>query len=311
MNVCASRPKRCYGDSPEKHAKRCRDARPLCRWRRARPCTCDAYPFPHRGSGGTLRQHVETLVCIARSDAGREGDVMQDGNFGFAGKVPPFAIVRTTERELQPKDVVVTPCIPIESAWTEVRAIRGSVTAFDHRAATMTWWVVPLLLALFAIGCAPAPWEQRFGYYLDESPSYAFQAGHTTPGGIAIDTTSNADPEALAIGVDVLSLEVEDCFRTPLDRTAFRVLVPADWLVSCEGNEVLPFRVPDRMCKGEQATDACPCRYRALLQEPDLVITTPNLALFKDALVRLLTGSVNPWADPRLVRCVGAGVVTP
>lgn len=101
----------------------------------------------------------------------------------------------------------------------------------------------------------------------------------------------------------------------PIDRTSFRVKVAPSsgygaWGLNCDGTEqVLPFATPDAMCKGKEATDACPCRYRAIIQctpasEPCTVVVTPNLKLFKDALVRLLTGSTNPWADAVLAPCV-------
>lgn len=155
------------------------------------------------------------------------------------------------------------------------------------------------------IGCQPAPCEQQWGYYLrGESPSYAFQAQWRTYSGIDVD----ANDWALADRVDVAVDQLESCLGVPIDRTAFRVKIPDDWTLSCDGtDQVLPFIAAVGECKGKIATETCPCRYRAIVQcsEPScVVVATPNLLLFKDALTRLLTKSVDPWSDPLLAACL-------
>ena len=40
--------KRCYGPADEQHIRACRKGRPLCRWRREKPCNCGAHAYPHR-----------------------------------------------------------------------------------------------------------------------------------------------------------------------------------------------------------------------------------------------------------------------
>lgn len=175
-------------------------------------------------------------------------------------------------------------------------------------------------LALAA--CAPAPCEQRYGYYLvGDYPDYSFERTLVTPSGIEVSIQSEyyQGLEAGALGwlLERQVAEVEACLERRIDRSAFRVVVPNDWHMSCDGTQqVLPFQAPDRTCKGEDATATCACHYRAIVQcdcggKPALV-TTPNLALFKDVLVRLVTGSANPWVDPTLEPCLapGAGVVS-
>lgn len=44
--------KKCWGKEKRKHRRECRRGRPLCRWRRTRPCACAAYHFPHRPGSG-------------------------------------------------------------------------------------------------------------------------------------------------------------------------------------------------------------------------------------------------------------------
>jgi hypothetical protein len=158
------------------------------------------------------------------------------------------------------------------------------------------------------LGCTPAPWAQRYGYYLDVYPAYPFKATVVTPSGIAIDMSGKNIP-GLPAAVEASVLEVQSCLGKSIDRSAFRVKVPPDWMKSCDGSqEVLPFATPDRFCKGEAATNGCPCRYRALLQEPNIVVVTPNLLLFKDALVRLLTGTADTWSTPSLAKCLAPHV---
>jgi hypothetical protein len=54
------------------HAPGCRPARPLCRAMRRvqpsrRPCTCTAYPFPHRTTSGACRLGVPLVLLKSRS----------------------------------------------------------------------------------------------------------------------------------------------------------------------------------------------------------------------------------------------------
>lgn len=54
---------------PERHVKNCRPGRPLCRWRRAKPCGCDRYWFPHRpesGRCGSEEKYVEWMMTARR-----------------------------------------------------------------------------------------------------------------------------------------------------------------------------------------------------------------------------------------------------
>lgn len=153
-------------------------------------------------------------------------------------------------------------------------------------------------------GCAEAPCEHKWGYYvLGDSPAYAVAATRVSPSGVAVDEEGGP--------VDLLMLdrkvnEVEICLERAIDRSAFYVKVPAGWGLSCDGtDEVLPLLAPPAGCraKGLEPDDACPCRWRALVQCPNVIVTTPNLHLFKDALVRWTVGCTNPWIDPALATC--------
>jgi hypothetical protein len=165
-----------------------------------------------------------------------------------------------------------------------------------------------VLFMCAASGCEPAPCEQRWGYRLrGDSPAYAFQPTLRTPEGIEVDASANPHPGALAARVALAVDQLEACLETPIERRTLRVKVPDDWGPSCDGSdEVLPFVAAVGECKGKTATETCPCRYRAIVQcgEPCIVVATPNLLLFKDALTRLVTGSADPWGDERLAPCL-------
>lgn len=165
----------------------------------------------------------------------------------------------------------------------------------------------PAILITLA-ACAPAPCEQKYGYYVQTSPAYAFEPV-TTESGILIDPSSNAiDFDYLEASVQ----EARECLATQGHTLGqVRVKVPDDWGMNDDGTEeVLPFATRDRACKGKQATEAAPCRFRAIVQcatngapcEP-IAVVTPNMKLLKDALTRIATGSTNPWEDPTLAPC--------
>ena len=159
--------------------------------------------------------------------------------------------------------------------------------------------VTTLLACVLVAGCQGGIWSQTFGYYLDREPSYSINPV-VSPGGVRYD--GDVDVEQL----DFLTDQLESCLERSIDRSSFVVKIPNDWTYNCDGTEeVLPFiSVFDKTCKGQIATETCPCRYRAVLQEPNVVVVTPNLKLYRDALTRLLTGSSNPWEDPALSGCL-------
>jgi hypothetical protein len=193
-----------------------------------------------------------------------------------------------------------------------------------------------LVAALLADACAgaasagPASEGPACPDYRYESQfEYAVTPAFTTPSGIPVDPSGQ---DVSAETVDAQTAEVEAClarefgspphlppevrraadcleetFALPIPRGCFAVKVPADWTLSCDGDQqVLPSRAPDALClaKGLVPTDDCPCRWRAGLEDDGrVVVTTPSFHMFKDPLVRLATGCNNPWAHPKLARC--------
>lgn len=157
-------------------------------------------------------------------------------------------------------------------------------------------------LALIS-ACTPPPFEMFYGYHLDRSPSYTINPV-VSPGGVRYD---NEVGELLDVPrLDFLTDQLEACLERSIDRSSFVVKIPNDWTYSCDGTEeVLPFvSIVDRTCKGKTATEECPCRYRAVLQEPNVVVVTPNLKLYRDALARLILNTSVTWDDPEISPCL-------
>lgn len=163
--------------------------------------------------------------------------------------------------------------------------------------------VATVLVSVLIAACAPAPFGQAYGYYLDRDPSYSVNPV-ASPGGVRYDSEVG---DLLDVSqLDFLTDQLEACLERSIDRTSFIVKIPNDWSYSCDGTEeVLPFiSIVDKSCKGKDATEECPCRYRAVLQEPNVVVVTPNLKLYRDALSRLLLDTSNTWNDPNIAGCL-------
>lgn len=181
------------------------------------------------------------------------------------------------------------------------------------------------------------------GDCLDTPTVLTIRAGYdvhptlTTPKGIRVDPTGQ--PVDLLV-IDRLTDEVEACLKEqigtgpdipsniakdglcgdcsynwPIDRSRIVVKIPSDWTLSCDKTEqVLPVLAGDLGClaKGLTPTEKCPCRWRALLQTVEtngadgasgVIVTTPNFFLYKDPLIRMVTGCQKVWADPALAKC--------
>jgi hypothetical protein len=105
-----------------------------------------------------------------------------------------------------------------------------------------------------------------------------------------------------------LTTEVETCLLSngyisqKIDRQSFNVLIASDWFLSCDEpgwgvNQLLPVSAPEEGCeaKGMTPDPACPCDWRAGIECPNHIITTPSFYLYKDALIRFITSIEDPW----------------
>lgn len=199
------------------------------------------------------------------------------------------------------------------------------------------WPVV--LVAVGFLACYGGDECRRYTY--TNQFNYEVDFNQTTPQGIAIDLSGqDVSPEL----IDRLTDEVEQClaetfgnppvlppavvqdaqcrddtFSLPINRECFAVKIPNDWQISCDGTQqVLPisstaYVAPDELCeaKGLTVTPECPCRWRAGLQDNYIIVSTPSLYVYKDPLIRMVTGCNNPWGHPALSQCASPHNISP
>lgn len=156
---------------------------------------------------------------------------------------------------------------------------------------------------VLAAGCQPGKLctPASYGYVTTNDVSYAVATDHVSPSGIHYDPSGQKIAGEL---LDRLTDEVAACLGRPIDRASFRVKIPSEWTLSCDAQQqLLPSGAPGEGCDAKGLQGACPCRWRAIVQCPDVIVTTPSLYLYKDALVRLVVPSADPWSSPALAKC--------
>ena len=169
------------------------------------------------------------------------------------------------------------------------------------------YWIP--IAAMFSGGCetpsAPC-YSSQWGYSNGEFDRYIFIGSEKTQEGIIYDPSGqNISPQL----IDRLTDEVEICLQQGIDRTSFQVKIAGDWVLNCDQTQqVLPDPVWEGWsgcyAKGQKPTAECPfCRWRAGIKCPGTLITTPSFYLYKDVLIRFITGNPDPWGDPILAKC--------
>lgn len=169
--------------------------------------------------------------------------------------------------------------------------------------------------------------EYSWGYPANKFDSYSVNNIQLTPKGIQFDP-SGQDISPLLI--DHLTDEVEECLikhfpnaklsdhvytyatcesksiDIPIERSSFVVKITNDWVLSCDkSDQLLQTTADDIGCyqKGLIPTQECPCRYRAGIKCPNILITTPSMYLYKDVLIRFVTSCQNTWSVDELSEC--------
>lgn len=186
-------------------------------------------------------------------------------------------------------------------------------------------WLVLIVAVIVVANCDDeCPVIHRFA----DQTNYNITPDITTPDGMDLDTSGlPIDPDL----IDRVTREVEDCliknfgdppvippevrqatfcpyntFDLPIDRECLTVKIPNDCFLSNDGTqELLPAVAPDYVCedKGIILEEGQKCHWRAGIQDYWTIVSCPSLYLYKDPLVRLTTGCVNPWAHPLLSEC--------
>lgn len=151
----------------------------------------------------------------------------------------------------------------------------------------------------------------------DECNLYVYQSqfnydthfDQITPSGILIDT-SGQNIDLVEIDQEVAELESclsdfrvlpkeADCIATTFEfpnRNCLRVKIANDWFWSKDGTQqLLPSAAPIELCRAKGLTDD-ECWWRGGIQDGNVIITTPNLVIFKDPLIRVITGCNLSWS---------------
>jgi len=175
-----------------------------------------------------------------------------------------------------------------------------------------------LLIFLFFVGCSAQ--ECKIYYYQDQF-NYKVNPALLTPSGIQVDPTNQT---VSLTEIDKQTQEVEDClsqlfdgkldeetikesdclensFILPIQRECISVKIPDDWFWNRDNTQqLLPSLAPDELCRDKGLEP--PCYWRAGIQDQLTIVVTPDLFLYKDPLIRIVTGCNNPWKG-RLLKC--------
>jgi len=168
------------------------------------------------------------------------------------------------------------------------------------------------LLYILLIGCSTCYLDNYLSFTNYDPDDYTELK---TPYGITVYTNEYID----LFDIDNLTIELEECLGIKVKKKCFSVLIPDDWFYSSVSNQqLLPYAAPIEYCwaKGldipEECdgvaipTTECPitCNWRAATQNNCMIITVPNLVLYKAELARLITGVNNPWLDENIQECL-------
>lgn len=175
-------------------------------------------------------------------------------------------------------------------------------------------------VVIFVFGCGTNPYDRN----VDQNVvSYAVNYDAHTPEGIPVDTSgqqvsmqeidtridnvitclTQKYPKGLPSDV----MEKSSCLYSNIliDRTQLGVKVAPDWhetpaqcdTIGWGTMQAFPCSVDPQLCrdKGLTPSDECPCECRSAVLNNSIVVTTPNLHLFDDSLIRILTSCNNIW----------------
>jgi len=166
---------------------------------------------------------------------------------------------------------------------------------------------------------------------------YKVARSHTTGLGVAVDLSGHDElwPE-IGAQIDSEIVELYQCLReqglmgrriAPSEvpgawcyndpivirdemscRGCLEIKVPRKWESSCidASIQLLPVSAPDWHCiaKGLTPTPECPCRWRAGIQDGNILVTTPDLGMFRHELLRYISGCHLPSANALLSKCL-------
>lgn len=169
-----------------------------------------------------------------------------------------------------------------------------------------------LLLTLMNVSCS----ECYTGYFSNVT-KYDIKGDYVyTPKGIRVYLNGNDVDVGL---IDTKVDELEFCLGEKIHRECFYVYIPKDWYTSpCSGEQVIPSTVDAQLCRDKgidipiecELVDypteecPCPCNVRATIQDDKVVVTTPNLKLFKMPLARIVVYPLYIMDSTAITDCI-------
>ena len=118
---------------------------------------------------------------------------------------------------------------------------------------------------------------------------YTVGSTQKTKDGISIDISEQTVD---LVRVDSLTRELETCLGRSVERRAFVIKIAPDWrMQECAGRQLFPCSLPN--FEPGCADRECPCGCAGILQWPNVVVTTPNLASLKHELIHLVTRQID------------------
>jgi hypothetical protein len=161
-----------------------------------------------------------------------------------------------------------------------------------------------IFFVLFLFACDDRCYPNGFVNYTN----YSIKPNTESPMGIPIDSSGQWVD---VYDLDKKILDLQDCMGVKINLDCLEVKIAPDWEITdcaiANGayEETFPCDIPDYVCtsKGLIDTGDCDCRCRAIIQDDDYIVTTPNLNLFKAALARMIIG-YDPWSDSEIAKCL-------
>jgi len=172
-----------------------------------------------------------------------------------------------------------------------------------------------IFISLLA-GCQSVPCQS---YNFANQFNYKINAKQITPEGIQVDTSGQhidlnkidkifddterclkeqfGKPPVISSELAQSAQCLNKTFDLPIHRRCITIKIPSDWVMGCNGQELLPALAPENLCeaKGLKSDTNCPCRWRAGIEHNFTIVVTPDLYLLKDPLIRMVTSCNNPW----------------
>lgn len=159
------------------------------------------------------------------------------------------------------------------------------------------------LLAMVA-GCSSRPTFFPVPSGILTVTAYVVTPTLTTPEGVRVDPSGQELPPAYLAKVDRITDEAFACLG--LAHKPITLKVASDWFLNCDKTQQVLPPVAGACDPNKDGDCQKPCagaHWRAFVQRDGAIVSTPSLYLYKDPLVRLLTGVQSIWTDPKLEPC--------